>query len=77
VSNLYLATTPKQKSRHWETARNVMTRLGVPAQRIEHVIASQEPAVLAAVVDELQKGLLKLDKPRPAPPPGDKTQTQE
>jgi hypothetical protein len=64
VTNLYLATTDKQRAKHWETAQSAMTRLGVPAQRIEHVVASQDPAVLAAVVEEIQRGVLKLVKPK-------------
>ena len=64
VTNLFLATTPRQKSKHWETAQGIMTRLGVPANRIEHVIASQDPAVLAAVVEDIQRGVLKLTKPK-------------
>jgi hypothetical protein len=50
VTNLYLASG--------------QTRLGVPQSRIEHVVGSKDPAVLAAVVDELQKGTLKLEKPK-------------
>lgn len=64
VTNLYLATTDKQRVKHWETAERAMTRLGVPASRVAHVIASQDPAVLAAVVEEIQRGTLKLEKPK-------------
>jgi hypothetical protein len=62
VTNLYLATSAKQIAKHWETARGIMTRLGVPKLRITHVIDSQDATVLAAVVDELQRGVLKLEK---------------
>lgn len=64
VTNLYLASGQKQIAKHWETAEKAMSRLGVPQSRIEHVIASKDPAVLAAVVEELQKGTLKLEKPK-------------
>ncbi|MBX3436707.1 MAG: hypothetical protein KF861_04390 [Planctomycetaceae bacterium] len=64
VTNLYLATTDKQRTKHWETAHAAMTRLGVPEKRIEHVVSSQDPAVLAAVVEEIQRGVLKLEKPK-------------
>ncbi len=73
VTNLFLATSAKQKSKHWETAHGVMTRLGVPASRIEHVMGSEDPTVLAAVVEELQRGVLKLEKPKKpdkSPDPG-------
>lgn len=69
VTNLYLATGKKQLAKHWETAENAMTRLGVPESRIKHVIQSQDPTVLAAVVEELQKGTLKLSKPETKPKP--------
>ncbi|MCA9023929.1 MAG: hypothetical protein KDA86_01830 [Planctomycetaceae bacterium] len=64
VTNLFLATTDKQRAKHWETAEGVMSRLGVPTARVEHVINSKDPTVLAAVVDEIQKGVLKLQKPK-------------
>jgi hypothetical protein len=41
-----------------------MTRLGVPSSRVDHVIASKDPAVLAFVVEELQRGVLNLEKPK-------------
>lgn len=64
VTNLYLASGQKQIAKHWETAEKAMSRLGVPQSRIQHVVASKDPAVLAAVVEELQKGALKLEKPK-------------
>ena len=65
VTNLFLATGTKQIAKHWETAENAMTRMGVPGARVKHVIESKDPTVLAAVVEELQKGTLKLEKPKP------------
>lgn len=64
VTNLYLATGQKQIAKHWETAEKAMTRLGVPESRVTHVVESKDPTVLAAVVEELQKGTLKLEKPK-------------
>jgi hypothetical protein len=64
VTNLYLASGKKQIAKHWETAENAMVRLGVPESRVRHVVDSKDPAVLAAVVEELQKGTLKLQKPK-------------
>ncbi len=64
VTNLFLATTVKQRTKHWETAESVMIRLGIPETRVEHVINSKDPAVLAAVVDEMQRGVIKLKKPK-------------
>lgn len=58
VTNLYLATGRKQ-DRLWQTAEELMTRMKLPASRIEHVVRSRDAAVLAKVVEELQNGRLK------------------
>ena len=58
VTNLYLATGKKQ-AKMWETAETLMTRMELPQTRIDHVIESKDPAVLARVVEELQNGKLK------------------
>lgn len=60
VAELYLAS-PKKAAKLWETARELMTRLGVPAGRIEHVSQTADPAILAEVVKDLQAG--KIQKP--------------
>jgi hypothetical protein len=36
-----------------------MTRMKIPATRIAHVMQSKDAAVLAKVVEELDKGILK------------------
>ncbi|MCA9053002.1 MAG: hypothetical protein KDA75_04150 [Planctomycetaceae bacterium] len=56
VTSLYLATGEKQKQKLWKSAGEAMERLQVPPKRIEHVLAQQDPAILAAVVEDLQKG---------------------
>lgn len=56
VTNLYLATTEKQKDRLWKQAQEAMTRLGVPDSRILHVVNSRDAALLAEVVKDLQSG---------------------
>lgn len=58
VTNLYLAP-PKKQAKMWETAQELLERLKVPASRIEHVMNGKDVAVLAKVVEELQKGILK------------------
>ncbi len=55
VTSLYLAKSDKQRQKHWETARDVMTRLGIPETRIDHVVTSADAALLAAVVEDLQR----------------------
>jgi hypothetical protein len=56
VTNLYLATGEKQTAKLWKSAEEAMTRLKLPPTRIAHVLAKRDPAILAAVVQELQQG---------------------
>ena len=58
VTNLYLAP-PKKQSKMWESAEELMIRMKLPASRIAHVMQTKDAAVLAKVVEELQKGVLK------------------
>ena len=55
VTNLYLAEG-KKRQKFWETAEGVMRRLKVPETRIAHVVSSDDPAILAEVVNDLQAG---------------------
>lgn len=55
VTNLYLAEG-KKRAKHWETAAETMRRLKVPESRIAHVLSSDDPAILAEVVNDLQAG---------------------
>ncbi|MBI1314270.1 hypothetical protein GC176_23490 [bacterium] len=57
VTNLYLASD-KKKEKLWQQAQELMERMKVPKSRIEHVIKSADPAVLAEVVKDLQSGSL-------------------
>lgn len=66
VANLYLATG-KKRDNYWKTAEEIMVRLEVPLSRIEHILKSQDPALLAEVVKDIQAG--KIVKKKPAPPP--------
>jgi predicted NAD-dependent protein-ADP-ribosyltransferase YbiA (DUF1768 family) len=61
VTNLYLAPVKKQ-AKMWESAEEIMTRMKVPESRIAHVMQSKDPAVLAKVVEEVQKGILRREK---------------
>ncbi len=58
VTNLYLAPSKKQ-AKMWESAEELMTRMKIPAARIAHVMQVKDAAVLAKVVEELEKGILK------------------
>lgn len=62
VTSLYLATGEKQQARLWKSAEEIMTRLKVPKSRIAHVVQQQDPAVLAAVVQDLQTGAIPRDQ---------------
>jgi hypothetical protein len=57
VTNLFLAEG-KKRGKLWETAEEMMRRLKVPESRIAHVVKSADPAILAAVVEDLQKGVI-------------------
>lgn len=58
VTNLYLSDG-KKAEKMWGTAQQIMERMELPKTRVEHVMASKDPAVLAKVVEELQNGKLK------------------
>ncbi|OHB80199.1 MAG: hypothetical protein A2W31_02295 [Planctomycetes bacterium RBG_16_64_10] len=52
VTELYLAEG-KQRQRQWQFARAALEKLHVPKSRIDHLIARDDPALLAKLVDEL------------------------
>jgi hypothetical protein len=52
VTELYLASG-KKRDKMWETATRHMEKLGVPKERIDHILAKQDAALLAALVKEL------------------------
>ncbi|MEO2034023.1 MAG: hypothetical protein ABGZ35_18265 [Planctomycetaceae bacterium] len=58
VTSLYLATE-KQKPKLWLRAKDILDRMELPQTRVDHVMDSEDPAVLAKVVEELQNGKLK------------------
>jgi hypothetical protein len=53
VSELYLSEG-KKRQRLWKSAAEAMTKLGVPASRIDHLLKQDNPALLAQVVKELE-----------------------
>ena len=62
VAELYLASD-KKKPKLWETAKEIMLRLGTPQSRVDHVLKTADPVILAEVVKDVQSG-----KIRPKPP---------
>ena len=61
ATELYLASD-KKKPKLWESAKELMERLGTPASRVEHVLKTADPAQVAEVVKDVQS-----DKIRPKP----------
>jgi hypothetical protein len=70
ATELYLASD-KKKVKLWESAKEVMERLGTPASRIEHVIKTGDPALVAEVVKDVQAGKIR---PKPVPKKDNSTQ---
>ena len=68
VTNLYLSEG-KKREKLWVQAEETMQRLKVPKKRVEHLIKTRDPALIAEVVKELEAGTLK----RETTPPPDKT----
>lgn len=62
ATELYLAND-KKKVKLWESAREVMERLGTPTSRIDHVVKTGDPALVAEVVKDVQAGKIR---PKPA-----------
>ncbi len=71
VANLYLSEG-KKKAKLWETAKELMERLNVPPTRIDHVIKSADPTVLAEVVKDIAKGVIRPAPKKPPTPPDQK-----
>lgn len=67
ATELYLASD-KKKPKLWESAKEIMDRLGTPASRIEHVLKQADPALLAEVVKDVQGGRIR-PKPKAEPKP--------
>lgn len=52
VGDLYLAQG-KSRARLWQQAAEAMQKLGYSTDRIQHVVSSDKPELLATVVKEL------------------------
>jgi hypothetical protein len=53
VGELYLAEG-KKRERAWQAVSAAMQKLGVPQNRIDHLIKQNNPALIAEVVKELE-----------------------
>ena len=58
VTSLFLAEG-KRRVNLWRTAEQIMIRLNVPNSRVEHVVGTDDPAILAEVVKDIQSGDIK------------------
>ncbi|HEV3119096.1 MAG TPA: hypothetical protein VGY58_18725 [Gemmataceae bacterium] len=54
VTELYLAEG-KKRQRAWKSAATAMQKLGVPQARIDHLVAKDDPALIAELVKELDR----------------------
>lgn len=54
VGDLYLAEG-KKRGKSWQSAAAALQKLGVPQSRIEHLVATDDPKLLAKLVTELQE----------------------
>ncbi len=54
VTEIYLADG-KKRERLWQSAAAALAKVGLPRSRIEHILAKQEPELLASVVKDLLK----------------------
>ena len=54
LTDLYLAEG-KARQRLWKRAAGALEKLRVPAQRIDHLVRSDNPALLANLVQELME----------------------
>ena len=53
IGDLYLAEG-KKKDKLWSTVESTLTALEFPASRIEHLMSRKDPALLTAVLKELE-----------------------
>jgi hypothetical protein len=55
VGELYLSEG-KKKEKVWKTIEETMTKLGVSAARVTHLMAQKKPELIAELVKELERG---------------------
>ena len=66
VAELYLASD-KKKPKLWESAKDIMLRLGTPQSRVDHVLKTADPVILAEVVKDVQSGVIRPKPPEKKP----------
>ena len=58
VTSLFLSEGKKRKNL-WKSAVETMRRLNIPESRIKHVVSTDDPAILAEIVADIQRGAIK------------------
>jgi hypothetical protein len=53
VTELYLAEG-KKRQRLWKNVTGILTKLKLPATRIQHIVEKDDPALLAKLLTEMQ-----------------------
>ena len=53
VSEIYLSEG-KKLDRLWKNAAEALAKVGVPQSRIDHILETRDPVLIAGVVKELQ-----------------------
>jgi hypothetical protein len=54
VTDLFLAEGKKRRQL-WKKAAAILEKIGVPSDRIEHVVSKDNPALLAEIVKDQEK----------------------
>ena len=54
VGDLYLAEG-KKRDKLWQSAAASMEKLGIPRERIDHILGKKDPEMVARLVKELQE----------------------
>ena len=52
VTELYLAEG-KARAKQWERVKTALEKLKVPASRVKHIVESDDPALVAKLLEEL------------------------
>lgn len=53
TSEIFLADTPAKQERLWKRVRKALEQLKLPAPRIDHILATRDPAILAKNLQDL------------------------
>ena len=62
VTSLYLSKPGKKRQNLWKSIEEFMLRLNVPESRVKHVVSTDDPAQVAEVVKDVERGLFPPPK---------------